>query len=157
LFTNSNNLFSISHMHRTPEGSSERFEREFPDRGDTFFWDSDQVPCQQPPWGLLTAIDVAKGSFVWQTSLNTVNIGGSIVTEGNLVFLGATTDNQFRAFDSRSGLELWSSSLPASAHATPITYLGPTTGKQFIAISAGGGGFFRGKVSDAVVAFALEH
>jgi len=71
-----------------------------------------------------------------------------------VVFIGATMDSRFRAFDARTGEQLWAADLEASAHATPITYMGKS-GKQFVAIAAGGGGYFRGKVSDALVAFAL--
>jgi glucose dehydrogenase len=77
------------------------------------------------------------------------------VTDGGLVFIGATTDIRFRAFDALTGAELWVSKLEASAHATPITYMGKKSGKQFVVIAAGGGGYFRGKVSDVLVAFAL--
>ena len=80
---------------------------------------------------------------------------GSIVTAGGLVFIGATTDSRFRAFDSRSGKQLWVAELAASAHATPITYMGKKSGKQFVVIAAGGGGFFQGNTSDEVVAFSL--
>ena len=83
------------------------------------------------------------------------NLGGTIVTDGGVVFIGATIDSRFRAFDTRTGEELWAGDLEASAHANPITYKGKKSGKQFIVIAAGGGGYFRGKVSDALVAFAL--
>src|SRR5207249_6820734 len=78
----------------------------------------------------------------------TPNLGGSIVTAGGLVFIGAAMDSRFRAFDAKTGEELWATELVASAHATPITYLGKKTGKQFVVIAAGGGGYFRGKVSE---------
>jgi glucose dehydrogenase len=64
-------------------------------------------------------------------------------------------DSHFRAFDAKTGEELWAAELEASAHATPITYLGKKTGKQFVVIAAGGGGYFMGKVSDTLAAFAL--
>jgi glucose dehydrogenase len=73
-----------------------------------------------------------------------------------VVFIGATTDSRIRGFDARTGKQLWVAELEASAHATPITYLGKRTGKQFVVIAAGGEGFFEGKVSDALVAFALR-
>jgi quinoprotein glucose dehydrogenase len=83
------------------------------------------------------------------------NLGGSIVTAGGVVFIGATIDNRFRGFDAMSGEQLWAATLEANAHATPITYMGKKTGKQFVVIAAGGGGFFKGKVADVLVAFAL--
>ena len=79
----------------------------------------------------------------------------AVATAGGLVFIGAATDRRFRAFDSRTGKQLWTAELPASAHATPVTYVGQKSGKQFVVIAAGGGGFFRGSTSDEVVAFAL--
>jgi len=110
-------------------------------------------------------VDVNKGEIVWQVPLGSIdelkmktgtpNLGGSIVTAGGLVFIGATIDSHFRAFDSKTGEQLWVTDLEASAHATPTTYLGKKTGKQFVVIAAGGGGYFRGRVSDALAAFAL--
>jgi len=123
------------------------------------------LPCEKPPWGTLNAIDVNKGEVVWKTPLGLVaglksdtgsaNLGGSVVTAGGLVFIGATADSRFRAFDSRSGQQLWVAELAASAHALPVTYVGKKSHKQFVVIAAGGGGYFRGKTSDEVVAFAL--
>ena len=81
-----------------------------------------------------------------------------MVTAGGLVFIGASTDSRFRAFDAHTGKELWVTTLEANAHATPITYLGRKTGKQFVVIAAGGGGALSPKVSDTLVAFTLpEH
>jgi len=82
------------------------------------------------------------------------NLGGTIVANG-LIFVGATTDAKIRAFDEMTGEELWSAGLEASAYATPVTYLGKKTGKQFVVIAAGGGGYFRGKRSDTLAAYAL--
>jgi quinoprotein glucose dehydrogenase len=79
------------------------------------------------------------------------------VTAGGLVFIGATIDRHFRAFDVKTGEELWATELEASAHATPMTYLGKKGGKQFVVIAAGGGGYFRGRVSDILAAFALPN
>jgi quinoprotein glucose dehydrogenase len=83
------------------------------------------------------------------------NIGGAIVTAGNLVFVAATDDARFRAFDARTGAELWTVKLPASAHATPMTYRGKD-GKQYVVIVSTGGSFLNTPiVSDAVTAYAL--
>jgi hypothetical protein len=85
------------------------------------------------------------------TEWGSPNLGGPIATAGGLVFIGATLDRKFRAFDIETGRVLWSADLPAGARATPMTYA--TSGRQFVAIAAGGGGRFgRG---DAIVAFAL--
>jgi quinoprotein glucose dehydrogenase len=85
------------------------------------------------------------------------SLGGGIVTAGGLVFIGATVDRRFRAFDAKTGEELWSYRLPASAHANPITFSG-RDGRQYVVIAAGGGGFSRDlsrTVSDSLLAFAL--
>ena len=85
----------------------------------------------------------------------TSNLGGSIVTAGGLVFIGATNDSRFRAFDKDTGKELWVTRLPASAHATPMTFTGKRSGKQFVVIASGGGNKYNDTFSDALVAFAL--
>lgn len=133
-----------------------------------FYEPSSRLMCQQPPWGRLTAVDVNSGEIVWQSVLGVSdnlpaeiqrtgrpNVGGSIATAGGLVFIGATDDSRFRAFDARTGSELWTAKLDASAHATPITYLGKS-GKQFVVVTATGGSFLGSAVAgDAIVAFAL--
>ena len=84
----------------------------------------------------------------------TMNLGGSIVTAGGLVFIGATNDSRFRAFDKDSGRELWMTKLPASAHSIPATYSGKN-GRQYVVVAAGGGNKYSSTVSDHLVAFAL--
>jgi quinoprotein glucose dehydrogenase len=133
------------------------------------FWDDNDLPCQRPPWGKLHAIDLATGEFRWTVPLGVndsllargvdrtgaPNIGGSIATAGGLVFIGSTNDKRFRAFDARTGEELWVTRLEGSGHATPITYRGARTGKQFVVIAAGGGGQFDRDQADVVAAYAL--
>ncbi len=86
----------------------------------------------------------------------TLNLGGSITTAGNLVFIGATNDRRFRAFDAKTGKQLWETTLEASAHTSPITYMG-RDGHQYVTVMAtGGGGFFGGGTSNTVVSFALS-
>jgi len=84
------------------------------------------------------------------------NIGGSIATAGGLVFIGATVDRRFRAFDAKTGKELWVTELPANGNATPATYMGKD-GAQYVVIAAAGGGPAArgGPTSDALVAFKL--
>ena len=80
-------------------------------------------------------------------------MGGSVVTAGGLVFIGATQDEKFRAFDKKTGKVLWEADLPAGGYASPCTY--EANGKQYVVIAAGGGGKPRTKAGDAFVAFAL--
>jgi len=117
----------------------------------------------------LTAIDLNTGEFRWRTVLGefdeltargvpktgTPNLGGSIVTAGGLVFIAATNDRKFRAFDKDTGRELWVTRLPASGHATPMTYLGKKSGRQFVAIAAGGGNKYNETFSGKLVVFSL--
>ena len=83
-----------------------------------------------------------------------LNLGGSIATAGGLVFIGATMDSRFRAFDSRTGKELWVTKLGASARSTPVTYRG-ANGKQYVVITATGGDTLDNTASDEVNAYAL--
>jgi quinoprotein glucose dehydrogenase len=137
-------------------------------RGRGRFWDRNRWPCQQPPWGSLVAVDLNRGEIAWSVTLGVVdeltakgvaptgtpNLGGTIVTAGGLVFIAATNDKRFRAFDSDTGKELWSDRLEANGHATPISYTGKS-GRQFIAIAAGGGGSFTQDVADVLAVYAL--
>jgi quinoprotein glucose dehydrogenase len=108
-------------------------------------------PCQKPPWGRLSAVNAVTGEIVWAVPLGIteqlpegrrrtgrLSSGGPIATAAGLVFIGATNDRRFRAFDAASGEELWVTELPLSAHAVPVTYLG-ADGKQYVAIAAAGG------------------
>ena len=84
----------------------------------------------------------------------TPNIGGTIVTASGVIFVGATIDKRFRAFDADKGQLLWETTLPASAHATPMTFMG-RDGKQYVVVAAGGDGLFQSPVGTQIVAFAL--
>lgn len=132
------------------------------------FWDSSMYPCQEPPWGQLTAVDLNTGEFRWQAILGEYdeltargipptgasNLGGPIVTKGGLVFIAATNDKRFRAFDKATGDLVWEYRLPASAHATPMTYM--VDGTQFIALAVGGGNKYNpGSFMARVIAFRL--
>ena len=105
-------------------------------------------PCQKPPWGRLFAVNANTGDIAWQVPLgiteafpegrrNTGGTGsaGPIVTAGGLVFIGATNDSRFRAFDEKTGKELWVTKLARNANANPVTYLGKN-GKQYVAVVA---------------------
>jgi quinate dehydrogenase (quinone) len=164
LFVNVNELGSVGAMKSQPAGAPERYRRASKSGEYARYWDNHHWPCQQPPWGTLNAIDVDTGEIVWKVPLGIVdglglktgtpNLGGSIVA-GGVVFIGGTTDSRFRAFDAKTGEELWVATLEANAHATPLTYVSKKTNKQFVVIAVGGGGNFGRAVSDTLVAFAL--
>jgi membrane-bound PQQ-dependent dehydrogenase (glucose/quinate/shikimate family) len=164
LFINANEFGAIGRLEPQPEGSPEAYRRNSLFGEYARFWDEHEVPCQKPPWGTLSAVDVDTGDVVWKVPLGTVegmkvktgapNLGGSIVANG-IIFIGASKDHKLRAFEAKTGRELWSTELEASAHATPITYLGKKTKKQFVVIAAGGGGYFQGPLSDTLAAYAL--
>ena len=126
------------------------------------------VPCTPPPWGTLVAVDLNSGEVRWEVPLGvmpeladrpdaakwgSLNLGGSIVTAGGLVFIGAARDNYLRGFDVETGVEIWKGELPAGGQATPMTY--QAAGKQFVVIAAGGHGRLPSKRGDYVVAFSL--
>jgi len=169
LFVNSMDVAALYKMTSRPAGSKLPFRVIGRGTQNSRFWDSNLYPCQKPPWGALTAIDLNEGKFRWRVTLGVIdelvargipptgtsNLGGSIVTAGGLVFIGATNDSRFRAFDRDTGKELWVTRLPASAHATPMTFLGRNGGKQFVVIAAGGGNKYNKTYSDALVAYSL--
>lgn len=118
-----------------------------------FLMTPQHVPCNAPPWGVLTAIDAATGEKKWESALSSLGLGGPIVTAGGLVFFGATVDPHLRAFDVATGKELWAAELPTAARATPMTFR-TRSGKQFVVVSAGG---LKGVTApgDYVLAYAL--
>ncbi len=133
------------------------------------FWDDQKWPCQEPPWATLNAVDLVQGEILWKVPLGVVDelmdrgvpqtgipaLGGPIATAGGLVFIGGTNDQRFRAFDGESGEELWVTRLAANAHATPMTFWGEKTGKQYVVIAAGGGNVFSDVSDDALIAYTL--
>lgn len=140
------------------------------------FEDPDGLPCNAPPWGELVAVNANTGDIAWRVPLGeyadlkakgvpitgTPNAGAPIVTASGVIFVGATTDYHFRAFDEKTGKELWSTQLENSAIATPITYQA-ANGKQYVATAEGGAGhlsaFLRPPeetpAKDLVVAYTL--
>lgn len=134
-----------------------------------FYQEETRLMCQQPPWGELVAIDVDTGDVAWRSVLGVSdnvpeekkltgrpNIGGGITTAGGLVFIGATDDARFRAFSAETGDVLWETEIPASAHATPMTYLGED-GRQYVVVAATGGSFLRSPLTaDSLIAWALD-
>lgn len=132
------------------------------------------VPCQQPPYGKLTAIDLKAGKVRWSKALGTTehagplglslglpltmgmpNLGGSIATAGDLIFIGATQDRKLRAIATVTGEELWQADLPFVAAATPMTFRSDKTGRQFVIIASGGHPGLPGPSGGAVMAYAL--
>ena len=137
------------------------------------FRGSEWIPMQRSARGELSAVNASTGDVVWRVPLGNYpeleakgfkdfgapNLGGSIVTAGGLVFIAATNDHMFRAFDSKTGKLLWTAELEATGNATPSTYMG-NNGKQYVVIngaSPGNMSAFAGgdKVSDTIVAFSL--
>jgi quinoprotein glucose dehydrogenase len=169
LYVNSMDVGMLRQMVKRPEGSLIPYRPQGLGTPDSRFWDPNLYPCQKPPWGSLTAIDLDHGVFRWRSVLGVIdaliakgiaptgapNIGGSIVTAGGLVFIGAANDSRFRAFDKSTGEELWVTRLPASGLATPMTFLGKHTRNQYVVIAAGGGNKYDNTYSDSLVAFAL--
>lgn len=132
------------------------------------------IPCQKPPFGTMTAIDMKTRQVAWQVPLGTIQdtgpmgikmglkapigmptIGGPMATQGGLVFFAATQDYYLRAFDSSNGKELWKARLPVGSQGTPMSYVSPKTGKQYVVISAGGARQSPDH-GDYVVAYALD-
>ncbi len=130
------------------------------------FLDQHGYPAVKPPWGTISAIDLNKGIILWQVPLGeypgltamgiprtgTENYGGPVVTAGGLIFIGASKDEYFRAFDKDNGKELWKYKLPAGAYATPSVF--EAGGRQYIVVACGGGKMGT-KSGDQYVAFAL--
>jgi quinoprotein glucose dehydrogenase len=128
--------------------------------------DPDGYPAVKPPWGTLNAIDLNTGEYLWRVPLGiypelvakglpptgTENYGGPLVTAGGLLFIGASRDEMFRAFDSRTGRELWNTRLPAAGYASPATY--EVEGRQYVVIACGGGKLGT-KSGDTYMAYAL--
>ena len=130
--------------------------------------DGINLSCGATPWGELVAVDVQAKRIAWRVplgetegigpkglSIGTSNLGGSMATKSGLIFIGATNDRRFRAFDARSGKKLWETTMDASGASTPISYVGKD-GKQYVVLAAGGGTSVGQKVmSDALVAYRL--
>ncbi len=165
VFVNTNDEASIGWVEKAPEGGRSPYRRNSIVGPTSRFQWKDGDPrtgngnimggergwlCNRPPWGSLVAVNARTGDIAWKVPLGItdelpeakqrtgrLNLGGPIVTAGGLVFIGASNDKRFRAFDSKTGKELWVTKLEMSAHAVPITYQG-RNGKQYVAISAAG-------------------
>ncbi|WP_010629895.1 membrane-bound PQQ-dependent dehydrogenase, glucose/quinate/shikimate family [Halomonas sp. KM-1] len=130
------------------------------------------MPCAAPPWGFLSATDLATGELVWSRPIGTsfdqgpwgiparlkMTVGaptsaGPVTTAGGVTFIGATMDDYIRAFNNTTGDMLWEARLPAGGQATPMTYM--HEGRQYVVIAAGGAFQAETSLGDSVMAYAL--
>ncbi|HEX6897495.1 MAG TPA: PQQ-binding-like beta-propeller repeat protein [Bryobacteraceae bacterium] len=163
VFVNTRDVAGLGRLDKQDDKDVVAYRRStpLPGRGTYYsrFWDpSNEMPCQQPPWAHLMAVNANTGDIAWNVPLGTndeleskgmhntgaFGQGGSIATAGGVVFIAGTNDARFRAFDSRTGKLLWEAKLDTEGHTNPMTYMGKN-GKQYVVI-----------VSSGVNAFALE-
>jgi len=155
VFVNSRNVGGMGRLDKTPDGDQVAYRRFSPLGKGSFnarFWDPDtEMPCQQPPWAELMAVNANTGDIAWRVPLGTSDEleakgihntgafgqGGSIATAGGLVFIAGTIDKRIRGFESRSGKLLWEAKLDAEGHTNPMTYMG-RNGKQYVVIVTSG-------------------
>lgn len=163
LYVNSSELPSIITITDAKPGEPYRFGH----TGYEKFIDHEGFPAVKPPWGHMTAINMANGDYAWRHVLgeypalvargrkNTGSflIGGSIVTAGGILFIAATADEKMHALDSTSGEILWEHKLSAGGYATPCTYMAGA--KQYVVIACGGGNRQQTPSGDEIAAFAL--
>jgi len=171
LIVNSNNVLGAHHLapHAGPDGYSPLIGTPYSQVYDNMM-SIFNAPCNAPPWGRLTAINITTGKKVWEVPLGTSrdeapwplwfplgvpNQGGAITTASGLTFIAATTDRYFRAFETQTGKELWRVSLPAAGQSMPMTYRLDSNGKQYVVVSAGGHSALQNKQGDYVIAYAL--
>jgi len=133
------------------------------------------VPCQAPPYGRLSAVDLVSGKLIWSRplgaasgsgplgyrshlpfTLGTMMVGGPMTTASGLVFIAGTQDRRIRAIAASDGRELWQASLPRNAVAIPMTYRGARTGRQYIVVAAGSLMALGGNDRAELIAFALD-
>lgn len=132
------------------------------------------IPCQKPPFGTLSAVDLKTQKILWQVPVGSVEdtgpfgikmkmkmpigmptLGGTLATQGGLVFIAGTQDYYLRAFDSATGKEAWKARLPVGSQGGPMSYVSPKTGRQYVLISAGGARQSPDR-GDYVIAYALK-
>jgi quinoprotein glucose dehydrogenase len=176
-----NRLPAVSRL--IPRAQFDAAKKEFPNRETTeqdgapysmsreFFLAPSGAPCIKPPWGELVAVHADSGDIAWRVPLGDArekfpsatmfdgttgmpNLGGPATTETGLVFIGATIDDSFRAFDTRNGREVWKTRLPTSARSTPLVFTTPS-GRQMVAVAAGGHDTPLSKIDTKLVVFQL--
>ena len=176
LIAPTNRLVALTRL--VPQAEVGSYRKEHPDRETTgqrgapyamsriFLRAPSGLPCNPPPFGTLSAVEVATGKIRWEVPLGqlpfpgarpewgSVNLGGPLATGGGLVFIGASVDPAIRAFDAATGAVLWKGALPASARSVPMSFQGPS-GKQYVVIAAGGHDPAFGPLDNAIVAFRL--
>lgn len=159
-------LFGEEKKEVTSAAASKKPWLPFRSTGYNKFLDSQGLPAIAPPWGTLNAINLNTGDYLWKIpfgevqalkdkgipTTGTENYGGPVITASGLLFIGATKDGKFRAFDKKTGKLLWETKLPAAAFATPVTY--QISGKQYVVIACGGQKLGTPK-GNQYVAFAL--
>lgn len=133
------------------------------------------IPCNQPPFGMLAAVDLVSGKLIWSQpfgsarasgplgtrsmlpfTIGTPNGGGTLATASGLLFTGATQDGDFRAFNAATGKMLWRTDLGAGGQSTPMTYVSPKSGKQFVVVAAGGNPILGSVLGDYIIAYKLS-
>lgn len=169
LFVNTVNIADVGKVVKNEDAADPAYERTSPWGMYARFWNNDKFwPCQQPPWGELWAINANTGDVAWKVPFGiveeleakgvhgtgTLNFGGSITTASGLLFIAATNDQRFRAFDAATGKVLWEIKLETGSYTVPMTYLGKD-GKQYVALTDTGGSFYDTTAGDLVIAFAL--
>jgi quinoprotein glucose dehydrogenase len=172
VFTNVMNIGQVARMQQAKDRSgSMTWVRLSPFGGPVGrFWNPEtKIPCSAPPFGELVAVNVDSGDVAWKvpvgvvdalrergitTNTGNLNMGGPMVTASGVLFVGATIDKRFRAFESETGRLLWETTLEASAHSVPMSFLGKD-GRQFVVVAAGGGSFLGSPPGTKIVAFAL--
>ena len=155
VFVNSRNVAGMGRLDKSPEGDQVAYRRFSPLGQGSFnarFWDpKNQLPCQQPPWAELMAVNANSGEIAWRVPLGTSDEmeakglhntgafgqGGPMSTAGGLLFIAGTIDKRFRAFDSRTGRVLWETMLDTEGHTNPMTFMG-RNGKQYVVIVSSG-------------------
>jgi quinoprotein glucose dehydrogenase len=143
----------------------ERLQLPYTITGYNRFLSKEGYPAISPPWGTLNALDLNSGKYIWKKTLGndtafanskeatgTENYGASVVTAGGVLFIAATKDGKFRAFNKRNGQQLWETTLPVPGFATPAVYA--CNGKQYVVIACGGGKVGT-RSGDSYIAFAL--
>jgi quinoprotein glucose dehydrogenase len=162
------NLMDYLMGRESKETVMNKLEPFYSPKGYNRFYDPNGYPATKPPWGTLNAVDMKSGKIKWKIPFGTYpelvengipptgteNFGGPLVTKSGLLFIGATRDEKFHAYDTENGNLLWEYQLPYGGYATPSTF--ELDGKQYVVILATGGGKLATEEGDVMIAFALK-